>query len=81
MVQLFRPFQGDISYNLARYRVFTNLNCVRSKEIARLIFTAIRSSVSVDHTSFYIKSLMLEKKVYLCAQIYVVYCIFCIVRL
>jgi hypothetical protein len=81
MVQLLQPFQGDVPYNLSRYRVFTNLNCVRSKEIARLIFTTIRSSVFVDQTFFYIKGLMLEKKVYLCTQIYVMYCIFCIVRL
>jgi hypothetical protein len=69
MVQLLRPFQGGIPYNLARYRVFINLNGVRSKKISRLIYTAIRSSVFADQTSFYIKSLILEKKEYLCTQI------------
>jgi len=69
IVQLLRLFQGDIPYNLARYKVFTNLNGVRSKEIPRLIFTAIRSSVFADQTPFYIKTLMLEKKVYLCTRI------------
>ena len=48
IVQLLRLFQGDILCNLARYRVFTNLRGVRSKEIARLICTGIRSSVFAD---------------------------------
>jgi hypothetical protein len=39
-----------------------------SKEIARLIFTVIRNPGFADQTSFYIKRLMLEKKVYLCTQ-------------
>jgi len=68
IVKLLRLFQGDIQYNLARYRVFTNLSGVRSKEIARLIFTDIRISVFADQTFLYIKNLKLEKKVYLCTQ-------------
>jgi hypothetical protein len=69
IVQLLWFFQGDIPYNLARYRAFINLSGVRSKETTRLIFTAIRSSDFADQTYFYTKSLILEKKVYLCTQI------------
>jgi len=69
IVKLLWIFRGDIPYNLAHYRVFTNQSGVRSKEIARLIFTAIRSSVFADQISFYNKCLMLEEKVYLCTQI------------
>jgi len=68
IVKLLRLFQSDIPYNLARYSVFTNLSGVRSKEIARPIFTAIRNSVFADQTFLYIKNLKMEKEVYLCTQ-------------
>jgi len=52
IVKLLWIFQGDIPYNLAHYRICTNQSGVRSKEIARLVFTAIKSSVLLTRFLF-----------------------------